>query len=407
MTTTPARMGKAVRSRSVTAPAVPGVASSIREVEALRETWAAAGASRVDSDLDYFLTVVSADPTVIRPWVLTVPLPDAAPGLVVSRLVRQRFDLQVGYRTVPGPRARSLVVSFGGVLGTHGPADAETVIRALDGALRAGHADVVVLQKVDVDSDLYRAAMATGRARTRLARPEVVLHTTELPSSWDELLAARSAKSRRQIRYDDNKVRRVLGERLTLRRLDRPEELHRLPDVEAVAARSYQSGLGVSLADQPVQRALLAAAAEHGWLRVWMAYVDDRPAAFWWGVVRGGDLLVGSPGFDPEFAQFRLGYYVLRRLLEDSCADPEITSIDYGPGDADYKARFGTHASSVRDVLLFSPGARGLMLSAALRGQDATVRTAKSLVQRSGRAAEFKRRARARLIPARTESDGA
>jgi CelD/BcsL family acetyltransferase involved in cellulose biosynthesis len=381
------------------------IADTVDDVERLRPLWERLEVTNVDADLDYFLTVVGADPSVLSPYVLTITRPGSSPVLVVARLADERFGIRAGYRSLRGPRARCLVVSFDGILGVSTPADRAAVMDALRTVLDSRVADAVLMRKFDTAGWLPEYAAAMRPRLLRMLQPEVMLRSTTLPDSWEGLLAQRSAKSRRQIRYDDNKVRRRLAGRLTLRRLDRPEEVGRLADVQDVAARSYQAGIGASVADHPVQQAMFKVAADHGWLRVWMAYVDDEPAAFWWGIVRQGVLLIGSPGFDPRFAEYRLGYYTLRRMLEDSCADPEIDEIDYGPGDADYKERFGTQTRTARDVLLFARRPRSILLACLLRAHDRGVATAKAVVERSGRTAELKRRARARLVPARPEND--
>lgn len=379
------------------------VANTPADVEKLREAWESYPLANMDADLDYFLAVCAADPDVIEPHVLVLPRADAEPILVAARLVDQRFPVRLGYQRLSSAHARSLVVSFGGVLGASGPADFAAVRTALTEVLAGGAADVVVLQKTNVASPWFAHVDATVKPSRRLVRPDAVLWTSELPDSWDALLAARSAKSRRQIRYDDNKLRRAYDGRLELRSIgpsgvtDRSEQDLVLDDMRAIAAASYQRGLGVSVVDSPLQAALLSAARERGWLRVWMLYVDGEAAAFWWGVVRGGVLSIGSPGFLPEFAKDRVGYYTLRRMIEDACADPEISTIDYGPGDADYKERFGTQSARVADVLLFARRPRPLSLHGLLRSQDRAVSLAKRAVEKGGRTDELRRRWRARL----------
>lgn len=404
----------------------PTVARTPEDVEKLRPVWESHPLTNLDSDLDYFLAVCAANPTAAIPHVLVVPRPatltakDAEdahaqpPMLVVGRLVDERFQLRVGYQRLSGIQARTLVVSFGGVLGASEPADFAAVRAAIDGVLAdgpdGGGADVVLLQKTNVAAPWFAHLEGTGARSRRLVRPDAVLWASELPESWDALLSARSAKSRRQIRYDDNKLRRAYDGRLELRKIapggttDLAEQDRLVADMQTIAGSSYQRGLGVSVVDNPLQAALLRTARERGWLRLWVLYIDDRAAAFWWGIVRGGVLSIGSPGFLPDFAKDRVGYYTLRRMIEDACADPEISTIDYGPGDADYKERFGTQSARVADVLLFARRPRPLSLHGLLRGQDRAVALAKKAVEKGGRTDELRRRWRARLAARSTKT---
>jgi CelD/BcsL family acetyltransferase involved in cellulose biosynthesis len=252
----------------------------------------------------------------------------------------------------------------------------------------------------DQATDWFRHLARVGSPRSRMQRPAQTCWFTELPQSWDELLARRSSKSRRQIRYDDNRLRRTYGERMELRRLHQPEHADRLvPDLRSVAAVSYQRGIGVSLLDDPVQSALLTLAHDKGWLRTWMLYIDGAPVAFWWGVVHAGVLSIGSPGFDPAYSKDRVGYYTLRRMLEDAANDPEIVRIDYGPGDADYKERFATGSTTASDMLLFARRPRPVAVRALLGTQDRALGIARSAARRHGGAEDLRRWWRARNAP--------
>lgn len=318
----------------------------------LRPMWDGLERVGIDNDPDYFTAVLEVAPDAERPYVVHVH--GDHDSLLVARITCLRRSL--------GPiamRTRTMVVTFDGVLGADGSEDLTRLRDALVRPVDDGLTSQARVQKVDVTSSWF--AVLGDLARRRHLVTKATPHwRTDLPSSWDALLQERSTKSRRQIRYDDNKLRRAYGERLTLRRLHLPEHQHRLVhDVPEVAAASYQSQLGVSLVDDGVQAALLERARAAGWLRTWMLYIDERPVAFWWGVVRNATLAIGTPGFVPDLTRDRVGLYTLRRMLEDACADEEIRAIDWGPGPADYKERFGTSVRQVADVLIVPDTPRG------------------------------------------------
>jgi len=390
---------------SNTAASTVLVAKTTSQVEAWRQWWATMPLTNVDADIDYFLSVVAHDPAVVAPYVLRVEAAGQAPVLVVGRLVDERFRARLPGVRIVSLRARALVISFDGVVGATTREQRLAVTAAITDALTSGDADVVTFQKLDHASAWFAhlTSGATEDLRRRGGRPRHVVRPVEtswicdLPDSWEAWLGSRSAKSRRQMRYDDNRLRRTYGDRLELRRLHEPEESGRLmTDVRSVAEESYQRGLGVSVVDGPVPHALLSLARDKGWLRVWMLYIDDEPVAFWWGQVQAGVLAIGAPGFRPEFSKDRVGYYTLRRMLEDSANDPDIKTIDFGSGDADYKARFGTHRRTVSDVLLFARRPRSLGVLALLRVQDRAIALAKSMLDKGGRAEQVRRWWRAR-----------
>lgn len=394
MSTSPTGLlgGLPLRSTGQPPPRVE-VAATDAEVDGWRAWWSTLPITDPDADPDYFMAVVHADDSVRRPHVLRIEEPGLPPILVVARLVDQRFGLRGGPRgRGPGLRARTLVVAFDGILGADGPQARAAVLRALRRQLADGVADVVLLQKLDRTGPLAGEVTDAVPAPLRMQRQSMAHWSARLPESWEALLAARSSKSRRQLRYDDSKLRRRYDGRLQLRRLDLPEHADRLyPDLRAVAGVSYQAGLGVSLVDGPVDRALTELARERGWLRVWMLYVDDEPVAFWWGITVRGRLSVRSPGFRPELARDRVGYFTLRRMLEDCCADPAVDVVDFGPGHADYKERFGTDRAEVADVLLFARRPRAIAVHGVLGVREHGVRLARAAVERAGRADALRR----------------
>lgn len=378
-------------------PQRASVARTAAEVESLRERWARLPVGNVDADIDYFLTLVTSDPSVLRPHVIWLRRP-AGDVAVVGRLVREPMELRVGYRRVATLPVRAIVVSFDGVLGASEPGDLAAITAALDLALRSGEADAVLFQQLDAAHPL-RPHLTRVFPRWRRGRSGqlVVRWSTKLPSSWDEFLHRRSARSRRQLRADDSKFLRKHAGRSEVRRLDLtegPEEMHE--QLEIVASKAYQRGLGVGTDGSDRQRALMSLARERGWLRIWMLYLDGTPVAFWWGLLYSGVFTIGSPGFDPAHAKDRVGYFTLRRMLEDLCNDPDSVVLDFGHGDADYKARFATDSSYSSDALVFAARPYPLLVN-ALVSLDARLQDwLRSLVRRSGWLARLKSAWRAR-----------
>ena len=166
---------------------------------------------------------------------------------------------------------------------------------------------------------------------------------------------------------------------------------------ETVAAKTYQRGLGVALADNDQARRLVTLGLERGWFRTWVLYVGEDPVAFWPGWTYGGAFYIGTPGYDPALAEYRLGTYILMRIIEELCTDPEVATIDYGPGDSEYKRRFSNVEWDETDVLVFAPTFRGarinLTRTAIVRGES----VARRAVKRAGVEQRLKQAWRRRL----------
>ncbi|MGH3509325.1 MAG: GNAT family N-acetyltransferase [Nocardioidaceae bacterium] len=375
------------------------VAETVPEVERLRPLWDAAPIDELDSDIDYFLDVLQASPDAC-PHVVVLDRAGRDPILVIARLTEQVVRFRIGYRTVGRSHLRSLALTFGGVVGVRTDEDVNDVVSVLTDQLRHGGVDLLYLPKLAVGSPLFDALRGLP-ARGLSVREETSHWTIELADSWEEFLGRRSGESRRKLRADDSRFERAYEGRFEMRRLDLPEHRHRMDkDLETVACRTYQQALGVG-ATGDFERKLMAAALDRDRARVWMLYIDDQPVAFWAGIVHGSTCHLGTTGYDAEYAKARVGYYAMRRVLEDLNNDPSMTSADFGHGDADYKARFGTSMTLKADVVIYGGGVRARAVRFGLAVTSGLTRAGKWVAERTGRTSELKRWLRRRALAGR------
>jgi CelD/BcsL family acetyltransferase involved in cellulose biosynthesis len=369
-------------------------AETAAQVESLRHVWQRLRTSHPDGDLDYFLA--SAEARGVSPYVTVVERAGEPTGLAVAHLERTRFECRFGYRPVYAPTLTILRVAHGG-LAVSADDQHDAVVAALDDALRQGIADVLVVPAVHVGSALETALLRIPRRR-RPAPPSPWLHRRlELPGTYDELLARRDRKSRYNLRREASRLEQA-HPTLTVELLREPGDFDRIfAMIEPIAATTYQRALGAGFADTLERRALVRQALERGWFRAWVLSIAGRPVAFWQGNVVDRTFFSSSTGYDPAFAKDGVGSYVQLRMFQDLCVDPEVDVVDFGWGDADYKARFGTEAWEERDLAVFAPTLRGAWengIRSLVSGVDAGARTA---LARLGLTARVKRVWRARL----------
>lgn len=344
------------------------VARSVEEVEQLRPVWASLPVRDIDSDIDYYLTVVRTSHRSIGPYVIHLQGEQRRDIIVVARLENWVLPIRLGYFALRSITCRTLVVSFDGFLGARTRKDFDLAAAALRRSLDAADADMVFIGHVPTEGELARAGeTVVPWVRRKHGHTVTRRWTTDLPATFEELLGRRSAKTRQSLRHADKQMRKRFGGRLRLRRFDRSDEFEELcSDMTAVAERSYQARLGVSFSGSPMQTALLRLGLEKGWHRTWMVYIDDRPTAFWTGIGYAGSFFVGTPGFDPDYARYSIGRFTMLRMLEDLCADPTIERVDYGQGEAEYKAAFGRAEHWEKDLVISSARLRPLALLTAL-----------------------------------------
>jgi CelD/BcsL family acetyltransferase involved in cellulose biosynthesis len=133
-------------------------------------------------------------------------------------------------------------------------------------------------------------------------------------------------------------------------------------DAEVIAQKTYQRGLGVGFEDSQAMRDRLGFEARRGGLRAYVLYVADRPSAFWIGTVYKRTFFSSFMGYDPSLARYSPGTFLLLQVIEGFCADNEreVTTIDFGLGDAAYKQLLGDNEWQEASVYLFGPGLRSV-----------------------------------------------
>jgi len=171
-------------------------------------------------------------------------------------------------------------------------------------------------------------------------------------------------------------------------------------DVEEIARKTYQRGLGVGFADNARVRSRLALGAKKGWLRAYVLYLGGRPAAFWIGMLYRRTFVGEFLGFDPEFRSLSPGMFLMMKVLETLCdraAGDVVDRVDFGLGDAEYKRVLADKAWQEASVYIFSPNCKGLVLKLLRMMANLTNEAAKKGLMAANVLPRFKRMWRDRL----------
>ncbi len=372
------------------------VARGSGELDAFRGLWDTVAWPRVEADLDFFPLTLDAS-TGAEPLAVIVEQDGRVGAAAIGRLERATLPAKVGYRTVYAPRLRVLTVPLGASTAADDSA-AAALVDALHGLLEGGEADVLSLLGVSVDSPLHRNATARAGVRRELFTRRTQHWRLELPESFEDFLASRSKSTRESVKRYGKRLEKTFGDRLRLDVLSEPGHLERiLQDLDTVAAKTYQAGLGVAFANADEQRRRLTLGLERGWFRAWVLYLDEQPVAFWPGYVYNRTFTIGIPGYDPAYAEHRVGTYVQMRLIGDLCANAGVDVVDYGRGDAEYKRRFGSESWEEQDVIAFAPTFRALRVNATRNAIVGAGRGAQAALAKLGLADRVKKRWRERL----------
>lgn len=386
------------------------VARDVAEVEALRASWQAAEIRNVDSDIDYFLTVVEMSPYALRPHVVRCRRPGRPDQLGIARIEQYELPLRIARHTLAVPRLRAVVVTFGGIVGVDTQDDAAALLDALYEPVRRGEADALVLRDLAVHAPVMAAAHHLAAGRRVYGMPVQHRWLAERPASLEEFLKQQSYARRKDMRRCLRRLDAGAAGVLHLRRASTPEDGDGLVrDIEQVAAIAYQRRIETGFVGHALTEALVRLGLERGWFRAWVLYLDQRPVAFWAQTKYAGVFGGGSTAYDPSFQRHSVGQYCMLRMIEDIATDDEITLLDLGHGDFDYKQKFMSWTVPEKDAIIVAARPRPVALAGMASVSALVNRWGKAMLSRRDHArtwlrARTRRGAAAPSPPAESES---
>jgi hypothetical protein len=299
------------------------------------------------------------------------------------------------------PTVRLLKIVYGGILGETSDLIGEALVKEIMDTLKRSEAEVVLFDHVRVDSPVYHCAVTLPGYLWRTHLPVHNWHwKLDLPNSFDEFCRNLSGNSRQNIRRYSRKLLRAFGESVTIRCFQHEKEIDRLiRDVEKVAAKTYQRGLGVALSDDSETRRKIRLGLQRQWFRVYVLYIDNEPRAFWPGFSYRRTFFIGTPGYDPDYSSYRTGQFLHMKMIEEFCNDKTTEAVDYGFGDAQYKRSYCNQSWREASLYFFAPTLKGLKLNAARTATIGISQFAKSVLDRTGFLTKAKRVWRKHLTP--------
>lgn len=224
--------------------------------------------------------------------------------------------------------------------------------------------DVLLAERLAVTAE--NGPALNGRRISLESMPELQLETT----SWDRFLAGKSSNFRGQVRTKERRLRRDAG--LSFRLADDPArlsgdmetlfDLHR----RAWRAKGEEGAFSEDLAALHLEFA--RAALERGWLRLWIASLDDTPAAAWYGFRIDGVDSFYQGGRDPARERDSIGFVLMAHTVRDA-VENGVSRYRLLLGAEEYKRRFSNRDPGV-ETLVACRGPRGRVAVGALLGRD-------------------------------------
>lgn len=207
--------------------------------------------------------------------------------------------------------------------------------------------DLLLLERLPSDLDL--GPQLDARPIRAEISPELDIETTD----WDEFLASRSKHFRGRVRNGERRLQR--DHSLRYRRTDSAEDLSGDMDIlfklHDLRYSSEPGGGAFSEEIASFHRDFARQALERGWLRLWVAYLDEEPAAAWYGFRLGEADWFYQSGRNPAYDRQSVGFVLIANTLRDAVASG-IRTYKLLLGDEDYKKRYSSRESTVETYAL-------------------------------------------------------
>ncbi len=329
---------------------------TLEDLESIRTYWQR-WALHPNADIDAYISVLQSMPSA-KPLVLVAfrnGLPDA---MLLGRSDPGDLSIRFGYKTIASPTLRRLVFIYQGLLGDASTANCNSLVAAVSACLRRNEADVAFFNRLNIDSALYRTLSQLRGSLSGDLCPQIDVHRSiTIRHGASDLFECCSAKVRKNLKWQAKKLLKDFDGAVSFHCYQSPSDLDTVfQDVERIAKKTYQRGLGVGFIDNPLMRKRLHMEAGRGWLRAYVLYIKDQPTAFWIGKRYGEVFYSDFLGYDTAVSKYSPGMYVVTTALEQMCASQDPPhSVDFGLGDAQYKAVLSDLEWQEASTYLFAP----------------------------------------------------
>jgi hypothetical protein len=336
-------------------------ARSFEQIEAIRPIWEKMQSQeshpQLDADINRYLSVVKSLGSDVQPYVIVVYQNDTPKAMLIGRVEKKQVPCKIGYYVIFNPWMHCLNIVYGGIIGELTDTFCVALVQKLMEILARREVDVVYVNRLAMDSPLYRHVMKMPNLLCRTRMPKIEQHwIMDVPGDIDSLYKSFVPKTRNTLKRKNRKLEREFKDQLEFVTYNDKNELEQaLSAASRISEHTYQMGLGAGFVNDSKTRKFMEVAANQGWFRMTLLCIKGEPCSFQQGFQYGKTYFLGQLGFDPKWKQWNVGTILFKRIMEDLCSDSSIERLDFGFGDAQYKRSFGTRYWDEAILYIFAP----------------------------------------------------
>ena len=341
---------------------------SVAEIEKIRSFWEAQQ-WHPDGDIDLVINVIISRKEVVSPYILLI-LNNNKPETIIIGIIETRRILytDVSYHHLYSPELQVLTFIPGRVLGNENNLCSSLIITQLQKSFKLKEFDLIVLNYINSDSPFFRLAQSMPGFISQDDNPNIKSHwKLILPGSIDDVYNKMDTKQRHELFRKERRIQNECQGTITYRCYKDETDLpFVLNEIETIAQKTRQRFLerDFSFRNNTEMKFFLSISANHGWLRSYLLYIDDKPCAFYIGIIYKNIFYFYFSGIDMNYNNCSPGVVLLKHILEEiyNC-DDDIKEIDWGTGDTLFKKHLGNYSEQVGILYIFPPTLYGLYLN--------------------------------------------
>jgi len=318
-----------------------------------RDMWSSQPRATPNAEPDRFLAVCKS--LGVTPELLEIRDNQGRAGLIVGRRERIRITRRLGYLAIRLPPLESLVIVYGGVLGSASPdAVADRILTVLSDPTGVDH---VVFNKLEHNSELFNTLLDLRYTIQHKIEPHWVI---DLPDGYEALMSNHSSKHRSNLRRLDRRL--FEGDsHIIFNEYCSPDSVLRFSAAARdLLSQTYQSGIGVGSLPPDLWTSVLACESAKNRLFCFSLEDSSGMLAFQAGAIYGKTYYCEGTSYLPSYASMRPGTVLLHRVLK-RLGDLGVQVVDFGFGDAEYKQTYGTRSWTEATLHVYGSGLRSKM----------------------------------------------
>lgn len=389
------------------------IADSIAAIESNRSFWDAFesthGITTPSAHPDRYLATLRGLSNNAKPFLAMLSNNDSPLALIVGRTSVHRVRSSIGYAHVSTPKLNCLDIVYGGIL-TNGKPDAQAVVADfLHSLFLKKKCHHIMINQVPVDDAMFSCLTTTKPLNRRLNVGTNSVHWVfELePGSYDTTIKRFSKKHRYNMRRLDRRLCEHFDDEVTLRRFDSEDDIEEfIQGSESIVKQTYQASFGVGVQNSSLTSKILKLEASSKRFRSYWLMAGDKPIAYQLGNVYGNRFMLEATSFLPQYRDFSPGAVLLLRVFKDLCEDSQVSEVDYGFGDAEYKRVYGTRNWNEATLRFYGYGFKSTIASTIDVAAARIARVSAAMTESTGLTKRVKKAWRKRMEQRQSKQSG-